>query len=181
MDNNNFEIIKQALGNVIFTQKTHEMAITRKSNYVTYIKWLNIILVGIVFFVLFLKIFNQDDKDYLYAGIFFTVIEALFLIFQLSFNPEREVLEHKNTANRLWLMREKHLNLLTDIKNEIFNFNQNAIKRDELTNELNEIYKNAPRTNSDDYEKASKALNGNQKPKADEDEMINFLPKNLQS
>ena len=25
MDNNNFEIIKQALGNVIYTQKTHEL------------------------------------------------------------------------------------------------------------------------------------------------------------
>ena len=65
MDNNNFEIIKQALGNVIYTQKTHEMAIIRKSNYVTCIKWINIILVGIVFFVLFLQIFNQNDKDYL--------------------------------------------------------------------------------------------------------------------
>ena len=156
MDNNNFEIIKQALGNVIYTQKTHEMAIIRKSNYVTCIKWINIILVGIVFFVLFLQIFNQNDKDYLYAGIFFTVIETLFLIFQLSFNPEKEIIEHKITANRLWLMREKHLNLLTDIKNEIFDFKQNAIKRDELTNELNEIYKNAPQTSRSDYKKADR-------------------------
>lgn len=77
--------------------------------------------------------------------------------------------------------KRKALNLLTDIKNEIFDFNQNAIKRDELTNELNEIHKSAPRTNSNDYNKASKALNGNQKPKADDNEMINFLPKNLQN
>ncbi|MCR8711084.1 SLATT domain-containing protein [Aliarcobacter butzleri] len=179
MDINNSEIIKRSLGNVIYSQKTQIMAIRRKSKYNICIKWLNIILVGIIFFVLFLQIFNQNDKYYLYAGIFFTVIETLFLIFQLSFNPEKEIIEHKITANRLWLMREKHLNLLTDIKNEIFDFKQNAIKRDELTNELNEIYKNAPQTSRSDYKKAEKALNTDEKPRADDEEMENFLPENL--
>lgn len=179
MDINNFEIIKQSLGNVIYSQKTQEMATVRKKSYTNLIKWFNIILVGIVFLSLFLDLFNPTDKTYKYIGIAVTVIEALFLIFQLSFNPEKESLEHKNTANKLWLMREKHLNLLTDIKNEISDFATNGQKRDLLINELNEIYRNAPQTSRKDYEKATKALNTDERPRADDSEMETFLPENL--
>ncbi|MFZ2968843.1 MAG: SLATT domain-containing protein [Sulfuricurvum sp.] len=179
MDINNFEIIKQSLGNVIYSQKTQEMATVRKKSYTNQIKWFNIILVGIVFLFLFLDLFNPTNTIYKYIGIAVTVIEALFLIFQLSFNPEKESLEHKNTANKLWLMREKHLNLLTDIKNEIFDFATNGQKRDLLTRELDEVYRNAPQTSRKDYEKATKALNTDERPRADDSEMETFLPENL--
>lgn len=179
MDKNNFEIIKQSLGNVNYSQKTQEMAVVRKQGYVTNIKWANIILVGLVFLFLFLGLLNQNSNFYNYISIALTVLETLFLIFQLSFNPEKEVTEHKNTANKLWLMREKHLNLLTDIKNEIFDFTVNAQKRDLLTDELSEIYRNAPRTSRKDYEKAKKALNTDERPRADDSEMETFLPENL--
>ncbi|MBN2767935.1 MAG: SLATT domain-containing protein [Campylobacterales bacterium] len=179
MDKNNFKIIKQSLGNVIYSQKTQEMAAIRKQGYVTKIKWANIILVGLVFLFLFLDLLSPNSNFYNYISIALTVSETLFLIFQLSFNPEKETIEHKNTANKLWLMREKHLNLLTDIKNEIFDFAENSQIRDELTKELSNIYKEAPQTNNDDYRNASTALNGNQKPKVDDDEYINFLPENL--
>ena len=181
MDTNNFEIIKQSLGNVIYTQKTQEMATLRKRFYSNLIKWFNIILVGIVFLFLFLDLFNPNDNFYKYMGIAITVLEVLFLIFQLNFNPEKEAIEHKNIANKLWLMREKHLNLLTDIKNEIFDSTINAQKRDLLTNELSEIYRNAPQTNRNDYEKATKALNTDERPRADDSEMATFLPTNFQS
>ena len=179
MDENNFEIIKRSLGNVIYTQKTQEMATIRKLKYSLLVKWINITLVGLVFLFLFLQIFNPNEKNFLYAGIVVTVLEVLFLIFQLSFNPEKEAIDHKNTANKLWLMREKHLNLLTDIKNEKLSTKSIAEKRDALTQDLAHIYENAPQTNSNDYNKANKALNGNEKPRADDDEMDNFLPNNL--
>ena len=179
MDYNNFEIIKRSLGNVVYTQKTQEMATIRKRTYSKWIKIGNIFLVGLVFVALFLQIFNPNEKDFLYGGIIVTVLEVLFLIFQLSFNSEREASEHKNTANRLWLMREKYLNLLTDIKNETYVSKTISEKRDILTKELSKIYDNAPQTNNNDYTKANKALNGNEKPRADDDEMDNFLPDNL--
>lgn len=179
MDENNFEIIKRSLGNVIYSQKTQEMAAIRKSEYTKCIKIGNIFFVGMVFLALFLQLFNPEEKGFLYAGISVAVLEVLFLIFQLSFNSERDALEHKNTANKLWLMREKHLNLLTDIKNETYVSETISKKRDALTLELSQIYESAPQTNKDDYKKASIALNGNEKPRADDDEMEHFLPENL--
>lgn len=179
MDVNNFEILKRSLGNVIYSQKTQEMATIRKRGYTKSIKIINIVLVAGVFISLFLQVFNPSEKIYLYIGITVTVAEVLFLIFQLSFNSEQEAIEHKNTANKLWLMREKHLNLLTDIKNETYVSQSISEKRDSLTRELNQIYESAPQTDKDDYAKASIALNGNEKPRADDEEMDNFLPENL--
>jgi len=179
MDENNFEIIKRSLGNVIYSQKTHEMATIRKRAYTKWIKIGNIFLVALVFIALFLQIFNPNEKIYLYNGICITILEVLFLIFQLSFTPEREAFEHKNTANQLWLMREKYLNLLTDIKNKTYVSKTISEKRDALTQDLSYIYENATQTNYKDYSKAEKALNGNEKPRADDDEMDNFLPDNL--
>ncbi|MBK2256670.1 SLATT domain-containing protein [Francisella philomiragia] len=179
MDKNNFEIIKRALGNVIYSQKTQEMAYIRKKFYTYCIKMINIVLVSLVLIFLFLQIFNSEEKIYTYIGIALTIIEVIFLIFQLSFESEREAIEHKNTANRLWLFREKYLNLLTDIKNETYSIETISEKRDSLTAKLNHVYKKAPQTNSKDYSKASKALNGNEKPRADDEELANFLPENL--
>jgi len=179
MDVNNFEILKRSLGNIIYSQKTQEMATIRKRGYTKYIKIINIVLVAGVFIALFLQVFNPNEKIYLYIGIAVTIAEVLFLIFQLSFNSEKEAIKHKNTANKLWLMREKHLNLLTDIKNETYVSKTISEKRDSLTAELNKIYETAPQTDSSDYKKASIALNGDEKPRADNEEMDNFLPENL--
>lgn len=179
MDENNFEIIKRSLGNVVYSQKTQEMATIRKKNYTKWIKIGNIFFVALIFLALFFQIFNSTEKIYLYVGITVTVLEVLFLIFQISFNSEQEAFLHKNTANRLLLLREKHLNLLTDIKNEKYSSKIISEKRDELTIELNQVYETAPQTNYSDYKKAEKALNTDQKPRADDEEMDNFLPDNL--
>lgn len=179
MDENNFEIVKRSLGNVIYSQKTQEMASLRKGKCSTIIKWINIILVGLVLLALFLQIFNPTEKIYLYIGIGITIFEVLFLMVQLNFSAEKDAIEHKNTAKKLWLMREKHLNLLTDIKNETYVSETLSKKRDALTLELNQVYEQAPQTSNKDYLKAGIALNGNEKPRADDEEMDNFLPESL--
>ena len=179
MDKNNFEVVKRSLGNVIYSQKTQEMASIRKHKYSLVIKWINIILVGLVLVTLFLQIFNPKEPVYLYIGIGMTITEVLFLIVQLNFSPDKDARKHKATAQKLWLMREKHLNLLTDIKNETYISETLSKKRDALTLELNSVYENAPQTSKTDYKKAGIALNSDEKPRADDEEMKNFLPDNL--
>lgn len=74
MDINNFEIIKQSLGNVIYSQKTQEMATIRKRRYTNQIKWFNIILVGMVLLVLCINLFNPNEQIYNKIGSVLTVI-----------------------------------------------------------------------------------------------------------
>jgi hypothetical protein len=78
MDEHNFEVVKRSLGNVIYSQKTQEMASIRKHKYSLVIKWINILLVGLVLVVLFLQIFHQNKPMYLYIGIGMTIAEVLF-------------------------------------------------------------------------------------------------------
>jgi len=179
MDEHNFEVVKRSLGNVIYSQKTQEMASIRKHKHALVIKWINIILVGLVLVALFLQIFHPNESKYLYIGIGMTIAEVLFLIVQLNFSPDKDALRHKATAQKLWLMREKHLNLLTDIKNETYVSETLSKKRDALTIELNNVYENALQTSKSDYKKAGIALNSDEKPRADDEEMENFLPENL--
>lgn len=179
MDEINYQVIKQSLGNVIYSLKAHEKATDRNQNSATRIRWGNIVLVGLIFLVLFLQLFWPEEKGFLYAGITLTVMETLFLIFQLSFNPEQQAVKHQQGASDLWHIREKHLNLLTDIKNESLDGEAIIQARDTLAKELKVIYAYIPRTTADDYKKAGIALNGNEKPKADDEEMKKFLPEGL--
>ncbi len=101
MDEHNFEVVKRSLGNVIYSQKTQEMAAIRKYKYSLAIKWINIILVGLVLVALFLQIFHLNDPKYLYIGIGITIAEVLFLIVQLNFSPDKDAMKHKSTAKKL--------------------------------------------------------------------------------
>jgi len=179
MIDNNYEAIKQKHGNVVYSLKTHEKARERKENYLLWIKWINILLVGSILVVLILQlIFKTDLLNYI--GIALSVIEFIFIIIQLNFDLQKDIYEHIKTSNQLWLIREKYLNLLIDIKNGL---NKEVIskKRDELDEQLSGIYKNAIKTSNKDYKEASKVLNSDEKPKSDDEEYKNFLPENLWS
>ncbi len=79
----------------------------------------------------------------------------------------------------MWSIRESYLSLLTDIKLNNLTLNQIQAKRDELQNQLASVYQNAPRTNSKAYDKASKALKFNEEMTFSDEEIDNFLPKDI--
>jgi len=179
MIDNNYEAIKQKHGNVVYSLKTHEKARERKENYLLWIKWINILLVGSILVVLILQLLFKTDLLN-YVGIALAVVEFIFIIIQLNFDLQKDIYEHIKTSNQLWLMREKYLNLLIDIKNGL----DKAIvikKRDELDEQLSEIYKNAIKTSNKDYKEASKVLNNDEKLKLDDEKYKNFLPESLWS
>lgn len=177
MIDNNYEAIMQKHGNVIYSLKTHEKARERKEKYLLWIRWINIILIGSILIVLILQlIFKTDLLNY--TGIALSVVEFIFIIIQLNFDLQKDIYEHTKSSNELWFIREKYLNLLIDIKNGLDKEIVSA-KRDKLDEHLSEIYKNAIKTSNKDYKNASKALNSDEKPKSDDEEYKNFLPKSL--
>lgn len=179
MDKNNFELIKQKLGNIVYSHKTHEKAIERKIRYLSFIKWGNIFLVGSILLILVLQLLFPKEKIFLYGGIGLTILEFIFVLIQLNFDFSRDIREHRIVANKLWLVREKYLNLLTDIKNDSLSDKKIMEIRNELDEKVSKIYENAPQTSPKDYNRAEKALNSNEKPKADDEELNAFLPNHL--
>ena len=179
MIDNNYEVVKQKHGNVIYSLKTHEKARERKENYLLLIKWVNIILIGSILVVLILQLILKMDLLN-YIGIALSIIEFIFIVIQLNFDLQKDIYEHIKASNQLWLAREKYLNLLVDIKNGLDKEKISA-KRDVYDEQLSEIYKNAIKTSNKDYKEASKVLNADEKPRSDDEEYKNFLPENLWS
>lgn len=80
-------------------------------------------------------------------------------------------------ANRLWIIRERYIALLTDIQNlEIIEIIK---ERDRLTNDVAEVYAVAPLTSEKAYSKAKKALKENEEQYFSQKELNKMLPEHL--
>lgn len=174
----NYHILKQKLGNVIYSLKTHEKAIERKKRYISWMKWANIILVSSILVSIILQLIFKNDF-YSYIGIGLTVVEFSLVLIGLNFNYMNEVHEHEKTISDLWKIREQIYNLLVDIKGKSIDINDVIKRRDEIDKCLNLIYKYSLKTSNKDYKKASGVLKNGEKPKSDDEEYRNFLPENL--
>jgi len=109
----------------------------------------------------------------------FSALALGFVIFQLSFSPSEKAEKHRYIAKELWYIREKYINLMTDIINEQLSGQLITTRRDQLIEELRLIYKFAPQTDSKSYELARKALKINEEFTFTDEEINNFLPDEL--
>jgi SMODS and SLOG-associating 2TM effector domain family 4 len=178
MTNANIQTVRESFARVVYSHKTHEKACEISNNRATLIKWVNIILTAITASsIIGVIITDQEILKYVTAVV--ATITLGFAIFQLSFNPQEDAAQHKQAANELWYIRDKYLNLLTDMMNNTLTEAQIINKRDGLLEELKLIYRFAPPTNTRAYKKAQRALKIQEEMTFTNDEINNFLPKEL--
>lgn len=94
-----------------------------------------------------------------------------------NFNLAEEAKNHQIIADKLWLIREKYISLLTDLNR--LSINDITNERDKLMNETHEIYINAPKTDSTSYKLALKALKSEEEQFFSEEELDKMLPDHL--
>ncbi|MGK4733948.1 SLATT domain-containing protein, partial [Salmonella enterica] len=66
--------------------------------------------------------------------------------------------KHTQAAGDMWLIRERYVSLLTDLKMQTKSIDEILKERDALMIELSAIYIGAPSTNYQAYSMAQKAL-----------------------
>ena len=177
MDKVNLSAVREIFGKVVWTHKTHEKAAEICSCTNRYIKKINIILLVLTTGNALGAIFQI--KPYLILTAILSTLSLLFLIYQLSFNPEQETVNHKKVAIRLWFIREKYQNFIADIMNEKISTDEIVKKRDMLLDELNRVLQDAPQTDKWAYKKAKKALKIEEEMTFGVEEIDKFLPKEL--
>ena len=178
MDKTNLELIRESFGRVAYSHKTHEKEAEIQKTFGTITKWVNIVLIALTAGSLLTTLLSGPNL--IVVSAILSTITLAFAIFQLSFNPEQKASNHKQAANSLWLIREKHVNLMADIINESAKKQDITQRRDTLTSDLDLIYKSAPATSSWAYKKAREALKFNEELTFSDKEINQLLPKKLQ-
>ncbi len=182
MDLKNLSIVRQYFGTSVFTHKTQEVAAELQESNAHEIKVVNLILVSLVLITLILQFYYPFFG---YISILLTVVEIIFLIFQLSFKFEEKVILHKNSALKYLGLRNCYTSLITDIMNKSITTREIMTRRDALLREYQVICDLAPQTGRREYQEAQKRLNKRGVVEGEEftwsdEEIDRFLPKELQ-
>ncbi len=183
MDIKNLSIVRQNFANTVFTHKVQEVAAEFQDKKAFKVKIGNVVLVSLVLITLVLSV-STVNPIFGYLGISLSVIEIIFLIFQLSFKFEDKTILYKNSALKYLGLRNAYTSLITDIINESISDREIINKRDDLLREYQILCDLAPQTGREEYEEAQKRLNEkgvvqNEDFTWSDEEIDRFLPKEL--
>jgi hypothetical protein len=87
--------------------------------------------------------------------------------------------KHKHAANEIWMIRERYLSLLVDLKMGEKPLESLQTERDQLLMELHSIYAGSPSTTYQAYRKAQEALQKHEDMTFSDNEIDAFLPNEL--
>lgn len=171
--------LRECYGRVVYTHKTHEKCADLLLDRHKEIKLAQIVLSALVTG----GILTTLADDWQIAATVVSVVLSTALLALNSYTKDYDLGEiaqkHRQTAADIWLIREKYLSLLTDIRAESVSLEQAREVRDTLLAELHAAYTGAPSTNYKAYQKAQEALKKLEDMTFSDAEIDAFLPREL--
>lgn len=169
--------LREMYGRVAYTHKTHEkMADGYVARYKA-IKSIEIVVSALSAGSLLLAVWGDSRTATILGAALSTLLLGLNLYFkEAALGQQAQI--HVETASKLWGIRERLLSLLTDVHDGRA-LEEVREERDRLNQNLENLYKNAPRTNAKAYLKAQAALKSNEELFFSSDELNKMLPENL--
>ena len=171
--------IKEAYGKVVYTYTTHLKDAALKHGKSAKIK-IAIIILSAVSTCGLLGIILQWAPTVLAAvTAAITLANVILSSYSKAANLEGQELQHINTSNKLWKIREKYLDLLTDF--DTLSDEKIILLRDELTEKTADIYNAAPLTSKKAYNLAQTALKNEEEQFFTQQELNLMLPDHLRT
>lgn len=168
--------IREAYGRVVYSYTSQLKMMNRLISKNRNIKYAQIILSAISTGGFIGSIITSELVLTCIGGVFSTILLALNLFFK-DFNLVNEIEQHRIASDKLWLIREKYISLLTDFY--AFDVVQIKRNRDDLQNQTFEIYKQSPKTDSKSYREAQSALKNEEEQFFSDVELDKMLPSHL--
>jgi len=109
----------------------------------------------------------------------FGAVSTAFVVYQLSFNPEKREAEHRMAAKRLLYLRDQYLTLIQEAMSERTSIQQLQNKLESLHREASIVYEYAPDSSSKAYTAASEALKTKEELTFSREEIDMLLPEDL--
>lgn len=170
--------IRECFGRVVYSHKTHEKCSDILLKKLSAIKIWQIILSALTTGGFVAAVFGAGKIGSI-SGILISTALLVLNAYTKNTDLGECAQKHKQAANELWLIREKYLSLLADIKINIRSLDELLQNRDGLSHELYSVYTGAPNTNSKAYKEAQKALQQLEDMTFSDKEIDAFLPKEL--
>ena len=150
----------------VYTYRTHEKAADRYSTYEVWRRWISIVLLVLAtgsFLTSLTEVFGQSPAlgGLLTSGVAMLAAGVAFMADYLRY--EEKIANHTSTANELRQVAIGFETLRVDLRLGRKSMDEVSGDRDDLLARDKEILSLAPRTTRGDYEKANKALNGDEK------------------
>lgn len=178
MDNDTLEgQLREMYGRVAYTHKTHEKMADHCIVRYRRIKTAEICLSALAAGSFILAIFGDTRTATITGSALSTVLFAFLLYFKEASLGE-QAQKHTVSASKLWRVREEWLGVLVDLRRS-GDPERAAALRDAINEELEQIYRSAPRTNAKAYAAAQDALKNQEELYFSDAELDHLLPKQL--
>lgn len=167
--------LRECYGRVVYTHKTHEKFADLLLDKLRIMKNLQLILLAITTGS-FITTAVGDVKIGAIIGSILSAILLFINTYLKDYDLGTIAQKHRQAATEIWLVREKYLSLLTDLKVQTKDTDFIVKERDILMNKLSAIYAGAPSTNYKAYSMAQKALKELEDMTFSDEEIDKFLP-----
>lgn len=170
--------LRECFGRVVYSHKTHEKCCDILMDRLSKIKLWQIILSALTTGGFLAAILGAGNKGSI-IGVIISTILLVLNAYTKNYDLGELSQKHKQAANDLWLIREKYLSLITDLKIGEKPIKEIQTLRDSLERDLHTIYSGAPATTLKAYRQAQDALKKYEEMTFSEEEVDAFLPKEL--
>lgn len=170
--------LRECYGRVVYSHKTHEKCADILLERQGCIKIWQIVLSALVTGGIVSTFFGTKEVGATISALLSTSLLALNA-YTKDYDLGEIAQKHRQAGSDLWIIREKYLSLLTDIRVGDVALELIRTKRDALLDELHAVYVGAPSTNFEAYSKAQDALKKLEEMTFSDEEIDAFLPKEL--
>lgn len=170
--------LRECYGRVVYSHKTHEKCADILLERQSCIKLWQIIISALVTGGIVSTFFGTKEVGAAISAVLSTSLLALNA-YTKDYDLGEIAQKHRQAGSDLWIIREKYLSLLTDIRVGDVALELIRAQRDALTQELHGVYAGAPSTNFEAYSRAQEALKKLEDMTFSDEEIDAFLPKEL--
>lgn len=170
--------LRECFGRVVYSHKTHEKCADILLNRLSAIKLWQIVLAAITTGGFIAAVLGAGTVGAIVGVVVSTALLGLNA-YTKNYDLGELAQKHRQAGADLWIIREKYLSLITDLRmgETPIEALQNA--RDDLLEKLHAEYSGAPSTTNKAYKKAQEALRRSEDLTFSDDEIDAFLPKEL--
>jgi len=170
--------LRECFGRVVYSHKTHEKCADILMSRLSQIKLWQIILSAITTGGFIAAIFGAGKIGAL-IGILISTTLLVLNAYTKNYELGELSQKHRQAGADLWIIREKYLSLITDLRMGEKTIETIQKERDMMLEQLHSVYSGAPSTTYSAYKKAQEALKELEDMTFSDKEIDAFLPREL--